>query len=201
MTLPEAYFDRVYQIARDPWEFETRWYEKRKYALTIASLPRPRYRRGFEAGCSIGVLTTMLAPRCTSLLAADIASPAVMATRQRLEGRPGVEVDQRTLPADWPEGSFDLIVLSEIGYYLAKEDLDQLVAKASAALDPDGTLIAVHWRHAVPDYPLRGEDVHEAIAAGPDLDRLARHEEEDFLLEVFARAPAESVARTTGMLA
>jgi SAM-dependent methyltransferase len=200
VTLPESYFDRVYDVARDPWSFETRWYEKRKYALTIASLPRARYRRGFEAGCSIGVLTAMLAPRCASLLAADIAAAPVMATRQRLEGRPGVEVEQRTLPGDWPDGTFDLIVLSEVGYYLVKDDLDDLLTKAAGSLDADGTLVAVHWRHGVADYPLRGEDVHEAIAELPGLERLVRHDEEDFLLEVFVPAPAVSVARASGML-
>ncbi|HEX3824626.1 MAG TPA: SAM-dependent methyltransferase [Mycobacteriales bacterium] len=200
MTLPESYFDRVYDAARDPWSFETRWYERRKYALTIASLPKPRYLRCFEAGCSIGVLTSMLAPRCVSLLAADITASSVVATRQRLEGRPGVTVEQLTLPADWPDGSFDLIVLSEIGYYLAKEDLDELVTRATESLEAGGTLIAVHWRHGVADYPLRGEDVHEVIEASPYLERLARHDEEDFLLEVFARDRAVSVARATGLL-
>lgn len=200
MTLPEAYFDQVYAVARDPWGFETRWYEKRKYALTLASLPKPRYQSGFEAGCSIGVLTSMLAPRCTRLLAADIATSSVMATRQRLEGRPGVTVEKLTLPAEWPAGSFDLVVLSEVGYYLAKEDLDDLVARAADSLETDGTLVAVHWRHGVADYPLRGEDVHEAIGASPLLERLARHDEEDFVLEVFVRGDAISVARSTGLI-
>lgn len=37
----------------DPWDFESRWYEQRKYALSAAMLPKPRYRRAFEPGCSI----------------------------------------------------------------------------------------------------------------------------------------------------
>jgi SAM-dependent methyltransferase len=200
VTLPAAYFDRLYDDNRDPWSLETRWYEKRKYALTVASLPRQRYRRGFEVGCSIGVLTAMLSARCGSLVAADVAASAVGTTRQRFEGRPGVDVVQLAVPSEWPDGSFDLIVLSEVGYYLSKKDLHELVTKAAGSLDPDGTLIAVHWRHGVSDYPLRGEEVHAAIAASPVLDRLARHEEQDFLLEVFVPAPAVSVARATGLL-
>jgi hypothetical protein len=109
-------------------------------------------------------------------------------------------VVQLAVPSDWPEGRFDLVVLSEVGYYLSRPDLDDLLEQAVASLDDDGALVAVHWRHHAANYPLRGDEVHEAIAVAPGLERLVRHEEEDFLLEVFVPAPAVSVARTTGVL-
>ncbi|MFE7421819.1 hypothetical protein [Rhodococcus sp. NPDC057529] len=59
-----SYFDAMYAASPDPWGFGDRWYEQRKYALTLAALPRPRYRRAFEPGCSIGILTAALAHRC-----------------------------------------------------------------------------------------------------------------------------------------
>ena len=57
MTLSPSYFDDMYAANRDPWSLASRWYEQRKYAVTLACLTRPRYRRAFEPGCSIGVLT------------------------------------------------------------------------------------------------------------------------------------------------
>ena len=51
-----AYFDEMYRDVEDPWNFETSHYEQRKYAITVASLPRSRYRSAYEPGCSIGVL-------------------------------------------------------------------------------------------------------------------------------------------------
>ena len=72
-----SYFDRVYHEDRDPWGFETSAYERRKYALTVASLPKASYGSAFEPGCSIGVLTEMLAPRCEHLLATDFILSAV----------------------------------------------------------------------------------------------------------------------------
>jgi SAM-dependent methyltransferase len=200
VTLPSAYFDGLYEAAPDPWSLESRWYEQRKYAVTVAGLPRARYRRGLELGCSVGVLTSCLAERCESLLAVDVAEAAVAATKRRLHGRAGVEVRQVALPGDWPSGTFDLIVLSEVGYYFSPAVLGELVAKSAGSLDADGALVAVHWRHIVADYPLRGDDVHAAIAKAPGLDRLLRHDEEDFLLEVFVPGPAVSVARATGLL-
>ena len=70
------------------------------------------------------------------------------------------------------------------------------------ALEPGGALLAVHWRHPVADYPRSGDDVHRVLAARPGLARLVRHQEEDFLAEVYRRAdgPAASLARATGLV-
>ena len=42
MSLTGDYFDRMYAGAADPWGFGSRWYEQRKYALTLAALPGRR---------------------------------------------------------------------------------------------------------------------------------------------------------------
>ena len=56
-STPPEYFDRMYAESDDPWRFETSEYERRKYAATLAALPRARYENALEIGCSIGVLT------------------------------------------------------------------------------------------------------------------------------------------------
>ena len=83
MNLPADYFARMYGGSDDPWGFRTRWYEERKRAVTLAALDRPRYRRGFEPGCSVGVLTAGLAERCDALLASDVDPTAVVASSHR----------------------------------------------------------------------------------------------------------------------
>lgn len=189
MSLGPEYFETVYATSPDPWSLASRWYEARKYALSVALLPRPRYRRAFEPGCSIGVLTGLLAPRCDSLLACDIAPAAVEATARRTSTHPHVRVDRRRLPADWPEGAFDLVVLSEVLYYFSKEDLGEVLDRSMAALEDGGTLLAVHSRHPVADYPLGGDEVHRALAERPELTLVADHAEPDFLAQVYVRAP------------
>ena len=67
----------MYQAAADPWGFEDRWHEQRKYAISLAQLPAARYRSAFEPGCSVGVLTRLLASRCDTLLSCDVAAAAV----------------------------------------------------------------------------------------------------------------------------
>lgn len=38
-STPASYFTGMYADAPDPWRLADRWYEHRKYTLTLASLP------------------------------------------------------------------------------------------------------------------------------------------------------------------
>jgi SAM-dependent methyltransferase len=189
MSLPGSYFDDLYAAAEDPWSLRTRWYEQRKYALTTAVLPRRRYADAVEVGCSVGELTAALAQRCDRLTAWDVSAAAVEQTRQRTAGLPGVRVEQRGIPVD-PLPPCDLVVLSEVLYYLDPGDLRAAVATVRAAVRPGGTVLAVHWRLPVADYPQTGDAVHAALRAALDWPLVATHEEPDFLLDCWVAAPA-----------
>jgi SAM-dependent methyltransferase len=196
-ALPGSYFDALYSRRDDPWRFESRWYERRKRAITMASLPRERYDSALEIGCSLGLLTVDLAERCESVLALDIAKAAVDAARARTAGL-RVRVEQADVAEGLPEGVFDLVVLSEVGYYFASEGLARLLDEIEGRLAANGTLVACHWRHPVDDYPLSGDAVHAAIDH-LGLTRVTSHLEDDFVLEVWTR-DGTSVAARTGML-
>lgn len=202
-TLGPEYFENMYAASPDPWGFTSRWYEERKYAISAALLPCRRYRDAFEVGCSIGVFTTLLAPRCDRLLACDLSPVAVAAAAERTAGYAHTRVEQRLMPDDWPqrEAGFDLIVLSEVLYYFGGADLDRMLDLAVAALSPGGTLLAVHWRHPVAEYPRGGEEVHHALGSRTELTRLVEHREPDFLAEVYVRgSTAPSVAAAEGLV-
>ncbi len=201
ITLGASYFDSMYAASADPWGFETRWYERRKYAITMALLPAERYREAFEPGCSIGVLTSLLAGRCDRLLACDLADVAVRATHRRIGSQPQVRVEQRSIPDQWPSGSFDLIVFSEILYYFGGRDLRRVAELGKASLRPGGTLVAVHWRHPVAEYPQTGDAVHRVLGEHPGLAMLASHHEPDFLADVFIKTDSapQSVAQAAGL--
>lgn len=201
MTLEAGYFDSMYAASTDPWGFTSRWYEQRKYAISVAMLPRQRYARAFEPGCSVGVLTELLAPRCGSVLSCDIADAAVRAAAARTARLGNVRVQSGVIPRDWPGGDFDLIVFSEVLYYLDGADLGRVLGLAVAAMRPGASLLAVHWLHPVAEYPLSGEEVHRSLAAQDGLGRLAEHRERDFLAEVYVRTDGEpqSVAQSSGL--
>lgn len=193
------YFDEMYAGSADPWGFETRWYEERKRAITLASLPRPRYRRAFEPGCSIGVLTAALAARCDHVVATDVAQAALARARERVAGLP-VEVRRWALADPWPEEAYDLIMVSEVAYYLQGAGVDHFAAEAARHLTHDGHLVAVHWRHPVAEYPTSGDEADARVRTASGLAVVAEHVEADFRLTVLGR-DGRSVAQQEGLTA
>ena len=193
------YFDGIYGDSDDPYALRTRWYEQRKRDLLLAALPRERFRNAFEPGCGIGELTAALAARCDQLLSSDFSTAAVEVARRRCSAMPNVRIDRQQLPNDWPRdrGPFDLIVLSELCYFLTAEDMHALARCCGQSLDDDATLVACDWR---PDFEERvlATDVVHAVLAGLGLARLVRLEEDDFLLQVWSRN-ALSVAQREGI--
>jgi trans-aconitate methyltransferase len=182
-----SYFDDMYRHDVDPWEFETSPYERRKYALTLASLPRDRYVSAFEPGCSVGVLTEQLAGRCDRILATDFIPSALRRARARLSGMANVTLREGTIPDDWPTDTFDLVVFSEIAYYFDQPDLAHILALTLETTTPDAQLIGVHWRGET-NYPLTGDEVHDVISDCAGLGRIVHHEEEEFVLSVWERS-------------
>ncbi|RZL63738.1 MAG: methyltransferase domain-containing protein [Variovorax sp.] len=194
-----AYFDAMYSADADPYAVRTRWYEQRKRDVLLAALPRARYVNAFEPGCGTGALTVQLAQRCDQVLASDFSGPAVASARARTEGLAHVRIARQTLPDEWPgaQGPFDLIVVSEIGYFLTEDAMDALAQQCAASLAADGTLVACDWRPEFAERVLPTERVHAAFTA-LGLPRCARHEEDDFLLQVWTRDP-RSVAQREGI--
>lgn len=191
-TLPPEYFDHVYQANRDPWNFETSPYERNKYAATLAALPRAHYAEAFEIGCSLGVLTQQLAPRCGHLLAVDVSEAALVQARARCAALPQVEIKLMRVPEEFPSQQFDLILLSEVGYYWSPADLARAADHLVAALNPGGQLLLVHWTPPVHDYPLTGNDVHDLFMnkTGPEgpLRHLAGERHETYRLDLLERS-------------
>jgi len=184
--LEDSYFARVYAADDDPWGFEARWYEKRKYALSLAALPRERYARAFEAGCSFGVLSELLAARCAQLLACELVPAVAGRARRRLASHPHVHVETAAIPEYWPDGTLDLVVLSEVVYYLTPEGVRELLQRLEASLRDDAHVLAVHYRGAT-DYPLAGDAAHAALRGSGFLRPTGCYEEDAFRLELFTK--------------
>lgn len=184
-----ATFDGLYEHRPDPWDYLGSAYERRKRAVTLASLPRSRYGAVMELGCSIGVLSRDLAQRADTLLAVDASRVALESAAERLAGFNHVVLRHAVLPHEWPDvkpGSQDLVVVSEIGYFLAADELDLLYARCLEALSAGGHLLLCHWLHPVRGWPMDGAQVH-AAAQGLGLKSKVLHRETDFVLEVLEK--------------
>ena len=187
---PREVFEDLYRTSADPWQFESSFYEQRKRALSLAMLPRPHFAAVFEPGCSIGVFTRELAGRADAVTATDISERALDMARQRLAGSGHVRLEQGAVPQDWPAGRFDLVVVSEIGYFLQRSELLELAARTEASLTDDGVVLLCHWRHPNVGWELTGDQVHDVFRAQNGLRVIAEHSEADFRIDVLAKMVA-----------
>jgi cyclopropane fatty-acyl-phospholipid synthase-like methyltransferase len=188
-TLKPEYFDALYTADPDPWNFGASSYERAKYMLTLNAMPKPRYRLALEVGCSIGVLTRLLASRCDAVVAIDAAEPPLVEARRRCADMPGVRFEHMFVPDEWPDGVFDLILLSEIVYYLSRDDVGRLAKRVMRSLPRGGSVILVHWTGST-NYPLSGDEAAglfiEHMGSICVVERADRYAE--FRLDVLSRA-------------
>lgn len=160
-SLTADYFAVVYDSSEDPWNFETSTYEAAKYAATIAALPNKQKERVLEVGCSIGVLTQLLAQRCTHLLAIDVSKKALDIAARRCEHVRNVTFKKASFPRQLPTDQFNLIMISEVAYYLSATDWIAAIGTLYDRLMSGGHIVLVHWLPEVPDYPQTGDQVHD----------------------------------------
>lgn len=187
MNTPHAYFEQLYSDSADPWRLSEEWLVRRKYDHILAALPRRRYRSAFEPGCSVGILTSSLAERCDSLLATDRVAAAVELTAARTGDLPHVRVRRLTIPEEWPEGRFDLIVFSELLYYFDDLTLRDVLNRTVGSLEPGGTLVTVHLNHPAPEHHRTGRTLAPVLSAIPGLSLLTDCRDPDFTLHVLGR--------------
>lgn len=188
-SIPSSYFDQLYQHDPDPWKFETSEYEATKYAATIAALGAKYYRSGFEIGGSIGVLTTMLAQRCDALLSIDVVETAQQTAIERCQPFPQIRFQLMSVPDQYPDEMFDLVVLSEVGYYWCWDDLKKARGQIINSLEPGGHLLLVHWLLTAPTNPITGDDVHHSFleCSPKPLKHLIAQRTDHYRLDVLER--------------
>jgi len=224
----ESYFDALYEGSQDPWHYQTRWYEKRKRDICLSLLPQSQYGRAIELGCGNGVFSELLADRCQSLVSIDGNRHAVNLAKQRLAKASHTQVIQGIIPKvllDLPksqndastneahQSTFDLIVISEILYYLSAADIDIVINWVQKHLVSGGTLLCCHWRYAIEGFDMTGEKVHERLqnafnlpankpsqkAAKAIFTQQSCLVDRDFLLDVWQNTPT-SVAEQENLV-
>lgn len=164
-TTSEEFFEHKYCADADPWNFATSPYEQQRYEMILRAIDHRRYRRALEPGCSVGVLTSALASFCDEVNAFDIAPSAASTALRRCTGQTHVHVSCKALSEAGIDGTFDLIVLSEIGYYFEAAELRRIAIGLLSHLQRDGVIIAAHWLGTSSDHVLTGDAVHSVLCS------------------------------------
>ncbi|MGA6981468.1 MAG: SAM-dependent methyltransferase [Candidatus Sulfotelmatobacter sp.] len=186
-TTTADFFEHIYRQAPDPWNFAASDYEQGRYRSILDALGGQRYVRAFEPGCSIGILTALLAPLCDRVEAIDISPTAVSRASERCRELANVNVSCGALPESIPAGKFDLIVFSEIGYYFRRAPLLELGNRLISKISPSGTFLAAHWLGKSPDHLLSGDEVHNVLGSIPGLRNVHAERHTGFRLDRWER--------------
>lgn len=157
-----AHFDNLFASDADPWDYETSAYEKARHTATIKAVAGESVMRAWEAGAAAGVLSEQLLAYCDHLVITDASSRALAHARARLGTR--AEIYCMTLPESVPDGPFDLILLSDMLYYLGLDGVIRTAALCRARLAPGGRIIVVSWLGDT-EAALTGQESAEAFAA------------------------------------
>ncbi len=137
-----SHLQRIYAAGDDPWAFRTSAYEQRKFRATRDALPRARYGAALEVGCGNGELARWIAPRCGAYTGVDAVPKALEAARRAV---PSGRFHQLFLPAELPAGPYDLLLLSEVLYFLDPSGLSALAGQLDRRW-PAADVLCVTWR-------------------------------------------------------
>ena len=137
-------FEALFRQDVDPWNYARSPFEAYKRDRLLRACGDRVYGRGLELACANGETTRRLANRCLRLLAIDASETAAREAARRTAGLRNVAVKQALLPGQTPHGPFDLIVASEILYYLSLSDMLTLLDQLQRALAPGGRLVVLH---------------------------------------------------------
>jgi len=188
------YFAALYGSAVDPFGFDRNSEEVLKFQRTLELCGNGPIGRALEIGCSEGAFTALLASRCESLLAVDISHIAIERARARFRELAHVECEVRVLPAEFPDGPFDLIVASDVLYYWPIADVVSNLPRIEDALVPGGVLVALHYVPRMGTL-INGDEVHDALVRYTGLEQVESERLEfgagrPYRIDRFVRPPA-----------
>jgi hypothetical protein len=159
----KEFFENKYSENSDPWNFATDSYELQRYNTIYNAISHQRYQNVFEPGCSIGVLSEKLSLIADHVQAFDISSRAVEIAKSRCFKLKNVTVRCTSITKEIPLPKTDLIIISEIGYYFEKLDLERILKRLLMSCDKEVVIVASHWLGNSKDHLLSGDEVHETI--------------------------------------
>ncbi|MFW2853408.1 class I SAM-dependent methyltransferase [Sphingomonas sp. TX0543] len=185
-----AALEAVYAANPDPWAAaSSRYrYQSRKYDELGSLLPPGRFRRALDLGCGLGLMSRRLAGCAETVLGIDVAPSAVRRARLLHADQPNIRFetcDLLTLPPSYA-GSFDLIVVADVLYYLSPTDNETLKSTAmylATLLTPGGICMLVnHYFFRFDGDSRRSRRIHDAFAWSPGFTVQAEHRRPFYLV-------------------
>ena len=165
-----GFFDHFFDDG-DPFGFDRNPEERLKFRRTLEVCGAGPLGRVLELGCAVGSFTEVLAPRATEVLAVDVSQAAVDQVAQRLRDHANVRARALAVPAEYPDETFDLVVASDVLYYLSVDELRHCLRRIEDSLVAGGAFVAVHYVPRMGSL-LNGDEAHDVLAASTSLEHV-----------------------------
>jgi len=147
-------FERLYLEKSDPWELRSSAYERQKYKRTLDRILE--HRRGsesvLEVGCSVGIFTRQLAENFQQVVAIDFSDEAIARAAEYCGEESKIRFIRSNLQSLTLNAGFDVIVCSEILYYINRRHAAAVCRQLKRLLAPNGVIVTVCEANAEPDF-------------------------------------------------
>lgn len=165
-----GFFDHFFDEG-DPFGFDRNPEEQLKFARTLEVCGDGPLGRVLELGCAVGSFTELLAPRADDVVALDISQSAVDQVVERTRQYSNVRAVAMNIPDEYPAGTFDLVVASDVLYYLPVEVLQRCLERIEASIAEGGAFVAVHYVPRMGSV-LNGDEAHDVVTAHTVLEHV-----------------------------
>ena len=193
--LEEKYYWDALFSREDPWDY-TSAYEQEKYRHTLEMIPGEASLKVLELGCAEGIFTKMLSGKVDSVLAMDISERALQRASKKCAGLENVQFEQHDIAQGIPDAGYNLIICSEILYYLRdRYALTRFANRVKQALPPGGHLLMTHANMVSDDKSQTGFDfneigaqfIGETFSSEPGLEFIRELQTELYRVQLFRK--------------
>jgi len=158
-----AGFEKKFRAEIDPWDYTHSRFEHFKRLILLRACGPSKHGRVLELGCAIGETSRLLGRISVRLLAVDGSPTALAEAMRRIPHSRHVSFRYANLPGQMPRRQFDLIVVSELVYYLRQHQQQVLADRLVLALAPGGMTVILNHRRPFNDAAMLPELAHRRL--------------------------------------
>lgn len=136
-------YDLAYRLRNDLFEIEGSEYEQHKLNRLIGVIRQRRYKTVLDVGCGIGILAEKISPFCQQIIGIDFSPKAISLAEKRCKNLENVSFLERDIRTFDFQGDYDLVIFSEVLYYLEDRFIERIVHRLKKNLPDSARIIIV----------------------------------------------------------